>query len=176
MSIRTLPITAGSFEKVFTAVATKRTFRRKSQSGEIVKLVSPSWNTATWCAIACEALETETLGDTLRRAIQALSVKYREVLFLQDLKNLSTAETAWVLDITVGAVRSRLLRARIKVRNALASRLQPKPSGVDARRGITLPFVQQMASGLIVLAQLACSREWFVSPIGQTSNDDGVFA
>ena len=46
----------------------------------------------------------------------------------------------------------------------------------DARRVITLPFVQQMASGLIVLAQLACSREWFVSPIGQTSNDDGVFA
>ena len=29
----------------------------------------------------------------------------------------------------------------------------------DARRVITLPFVQQMASGLIVLAQLACSRE-----------------
>jgi len=135
MSTRTLPITESSFEKVFTAVATKRTFRRKSQSGEIVKLVSPSWNTATWCAIACEALETETLGDTLRRAIQALSVKYREVLFLQDLKNLSTAETAWVLDITVGAVRSRLLRARIKVRNALASRLQPKPGEKNSDYG-----------------------------------------
>src|SRR6266446_6458591 len=131
MSTRTLPITAGSFEKVFTAVATKRTFRRKSQSGEIVKLVLPSGNTATWCAIACEALETETLGDTLRHAIQALSVKYREVLFLQDLKNLNTAETAWVLDITMEAVRSRLLRARMKVRNALASSLQPKYSEIN---------------------------------------------
>src|SRR5438128_11785049 len=100
MSTRTLPITESSFEKVFSAVATKRTFRRKSQCGEIAKLVSPSWNTATWCAIACEALETETLGGTLRRAIQALSVEYRAVLVLHDLKNLSTAATAWCLAIS----------------------------------------------------------------------------
>ena len=55
-------------------------------------------------------------------------MKYREVLFLQDVKNLNTAETAWVLNITVGAVRYRLLRARMRVRDALASRLLPKLS------------------------------------------------
>ncbi len=66
------------------------------------------------------------MRNTVRRAIQALSVEYREVLFLQDVKNLSTAETAWVLNITVGAVRSRLLRARMKVRYALASDLSPR--------------------------------------------------
>ncbi len=68
------------------------------------------------------------MRNTVRRAIQALSVEYREVLFLQDVKNLSTAETAWVLNITVGAVRSRLLRARMKVRYALASDLSPRTS------------------------------------------------
>jgi DNA-directed RNA polymerase specialized sigma24 family protein len=92
--------------------------RRKSRSGQIAKLASSSGNAATWRQIAWEALEGKKLGYTLRSAVQALSVECREVLFLQDVKNLSTAETAWVLDITMGAVRSRLLRARMKVRNA----------------------------------------------------------
>ncbi len=123
MSPRTLPITPASFEKVFAATATKRTLRRQSRSGQFAKSASSSENAATWSEIAWEALERENLGDTLRCAIQALSVRYRDVLFLQDVKNLSTAETAWVLDISVGAVRSRLLRARTNVRNALASDL-----------------------------------------------------
>ncbi len=132
MSTRTLPVTAASFEKVFAAIATKRTLRRKSRSGQIAELASSSGNAATWREIAWEALERKKLGDTLRRAVQALSVEYREVLFLQDVKNLNTAETAWVLDITLGAARSRLLRARMKVHNALTSGLQPKSSEKSA--------------------------------------------
>ena len=92
-------------------------------------------NTLTdWREIAWAALERKKLGDTLRRAIETLSVKYREVLFLQDVKNLNTAETAWVLNITVGAVRYRLLRARMRVRDALASRLLPKLSQKNSGR------------------------------------------
>jgi predicted DNA-binding protein (UPF0251 family) len=129
MSTRTLRVTAASFEKVFAAVATKRTLRREPRPGQIAKLPSSSRNAAaTWREIAWEALERKKLGDTLRRAVHSLTVECREVLFLQDVKNLSTAETAWVLDITVGAVRSRLLRARMKLRHALASGLSPKPS------------------------------------------------
>ena len=117
MSTKTLPVTAGSFERVFAAVATKRPHTRRQG------------NTLTdWRDIAGEALRRKKLGDTLRRAIETLSVKYREVLFLQDVKNLSTAETAWVLNITVGAVKYRLLRARMRVLDALASRLLPKTS------------------------------------------------
>jgi DNA-directed RNA polymerase specialized sigma24 family protein len=122
MSTKTLPATAGSFEKVFAAIATERTLSRRSRSGKIAK------GFADWREIAWAALERKKLGDTLRRAIESLSVKYREVLFLQDVKNLSTAETAWVLNITVGAVKYRLLRARMRVRDALASRLLAKPS------------------------------------------------
>src|SRR5882724_8014540 len=115
MSTKTLPVTAGSFERVFAAVAAKRPHTRRQG------------NTLTdWREIAWEALRRKKLGDTLRRAIETLSVKYREVLFLQDVKNLSAAETAWVLNITVGAVRYRLLRARMRVRDALASGLLPK--------------------------------------------------
>ena len=116
MSTKTLPVTAASFEKVFAAIATERTL----SPGKIAK------DLADWRDIAWEALRRKKLGDTLLRAIETLSAKYREVLFLQDVKNLSTAETAWVLNITVGAVKYRLLRARMRVRDALASRLLPK--------------------------------------------------
>ena len=120
MSTKTLPVTAASFEKFVVAIATERTLSRRSRSGKIAR------DLADWREIAWEALRRKKLGDTLWRAIETLSVKYREVLFLQDVKNLSTAETAWVLNITVGAVRYRLLRARMRVRDALASRLLPK--------------------------------------------------
>jgi predicted DNA-binding protein (UPF0251 family) len=117
VSTKTLPVTAASFEKVFTALAAKRRHTRRQE------------NTLTdWREIAWAALEREKLGDTLRRAIEALSVTHREVLFLQDVKNLNTAETAWVLGISVRAARSRLRKARMQVRDALASGLFPKPS------------------------------------------------
>ena len=122
MTTKTPPVTADSFEKVVAALAIKGTQSRRLRSGKTAK------DMADWREIASEAFRTNKLGDTLRRAIEALSVQYREVLFLHDVKNLDTADTAWVLNITVGAARYRLLRARMHVRAALASHLLPKPS------------------------------------------------
>jgi DNA-directed RNA polymerase specialized sigma24 family protein len=124
MSTKTLPVTAASFEKVFAALAAKQPHTRRQG------------NTLTdWRDIAWEALRRKKLGDTLRRAIEALSVTYREVLFVQDVKNLNIAETAWVLGITVRAARSRLRKARMQVRDALASGLSPKPRDKHSDRG-----------------------------------------
>ena len=122
MSTKTLPVTAASFEKVFTALAAKRTLGRRWPSGNIAK------DLTDWRAIAWEPFRRKKLDNTVRRAIEGLSVKYREVLFLRDVKNLNTVETAWVLGITVGAARSRLRKARVHVCDALASRLLPKLS------------------------------------------------
>jgi RNA polymerase sigma-70 factor (ECF subfamily) len=58
-------------------------------------------------AIAC-AQEVEAL----RRAILTLPVRYREVIVLCDLQELSYADAAAALDCAVGTVRSRLHRAR----------------------------------------------------------------
>ncbi len=129
MSTKTLPVTAASFEKVFAAIAAERTLSCRSRSGKIAK------DLTDWREIAWEALRRKKLGDTLRRAIETLAVKYREVLFLQDVKNLNTAETAWVLGIAVGAARSRLLKARMQVRDALTSGLLPKVSEKNSDRG-----------------------------------------
>jgi len=131
MSAKTLPVTAVSFEKVFAALATKRTLGRRSRSGKIAK------DLTDWREIAWAALKRKKLGDTLRRAIEALPLKYREVLFLRDVKNLSTVETAWVLGITVGAARSRLRKTRVHVCDGLASGLLPKPS--DKHSDVAIP-------------------------------------
>ena len=49
MSTKTLPVTAASFEKVFAAIAPKRTIRRRSRAGKIAK------DLAGWREIALAA-------------------------------------------------------------------------------------------------------------------------
>jgi len=63
---------------------------------------------------------TETI-ESVRRAVLALPERYREVVVLCDLQELSYAETAEVLGCAVGTVRSRLHRARA----LLISKLRP---------------------------------------------------
>ena len=50
--------------------------------------------------------------ETLRRAILTLPVRYREVVVLCDLQDLSYADAAIVLACSIGTVRSRLHRGR----------------------------------------------------------------
>ena len=55
----------------------------------------------------------------LAEVIETLDPEFRIVLILRDLEELSTQETAEVLGISVPAVKSRLLRARLKLREKL---------------------------------------------------------
>jgi len=75
---------------------------------------------ADWREIPSEALETARLRQALRRALDSLSPKYRQVLVLRDVEHLNIAETAKLLGITEAAVKTRLLRARLIMRDALA--------------------------------------------------------
>jgi RNA polymerase sigma-70 factor, ECF subfamily len=60
------------------------------------------------------------LQHVLTRAIDRLEPTQREVLVLRDIEGLSAPEVAEVLGVTVDAVKSRLHRARVAVRQALA--------------------------------------------------------
>jgi RNA polymerase sigma-70 factor (ECF subfamily) len=60
------------------------------------------------------------LATALARAIDALDPSPREVLVLRDIEGLSAPEVARILDISVEAVKSRLHRARVAVRQTLA--------------------------------------------------------
>lgn len=61
------------------------------------------------------------LGEVLRTFISELSEKYRVVLVLSDVEGLSNEETANILGLTIPAVKSRLHRARLFLRERLES-------------------------------------------------------
>src|SRR5260370_18768814 len=122
-STTTPAITAASFEKVFVrgCPGSIAHMQRHSRPDEHLVGGEKYQDLATWREIAWKAFEKKRLGDSLRRAIVSLPMKYREVLFLRDVKNLDTGETAWILNTTAGAARARLLRARKKVYDKLLS-------------------------------------------------------
>ena len=75
---------------------------------------------ADWREIPSEELQRKELREALKRAMASLAPKYREVLILRDVQHVSIAETAKILGITEASVKTRLLRARLQMRDALA--------------------------------------------------------
>src|SRR5438067_3939142 len=83
------------------------------------------------------------LRDILDRTIHGLPATFRTVFVLRDVEGLSTEETAEALELSVPAVKSRLLRARLQLRERLnkyfrrrdrSNELQAKPSSGDGTR------------------------------------------
>ncbi len=67
-----------------------------------------------------EQLYTQSeLRDILTKTIQGLPASFRTVFVLRDVEGLSTEETAEALDLSIPAVKSRLLRARLQLRERL---------------------------------------------------------
>ncbi len=74
---------------------------------------------AAWGEDPEEQFSREELGGILDNAIQSLDPLYRNVFVLRDINELSTEETADALGLSVPAVKSRLLRARLQLREKL---------------------------------------------------------
>ncbi|HVZ61935.1 MAG TPA: sigma-70 family RNA polymerase sigma factor [Terriglobales bacterium] len=67
-----------------------------------------------------EQLYTQAeLRDLLQKTIQGLPPGFRTVFVLRDVEGLSTEETAEALNLSIPAVKSRLLRARLQLRDRL---------------------------------------------------------
>jgi RNA polymerase sigma-70 factor (ECF subfamily) len=75
---------------------------------------------ADWREIPSEALQTKELQQALSWALASLTPKHREVLVLRDMQHFTIEETATRLGIGKSAVKTRLLRARLQMRDALA--------------------------------------------------------
>jgi RNA polymerase sigma-70 factor (ECF subfamily) len=74
---------------------------------------------AAWDESPEQQFSREELGGILDTAIQSLEPPYRSVFVLRDMEELSTEETAEALGLSVPAVKSRLLRARLQLREKL---------------------------------------------------------
>jgi RNA polymerase sigma-70 factor (ECF subfamily) len=74
---------------------------------------------AAWDPNPEERYSREELQAILTAAIDSLAPPYRAVFVLRDMEELSTEETADALALSIPAVKSRLLRARLQLRDKL---------------------------------------------------------
>ena len=79
---------------------------------------------ADWREIPSEALERSEIREALAKALTLLEEDYRLAFILRDVNDLSITETANILGITRGAVKTRLRRARLMLRDILSPGLQ----------------------------------------------------
>lgn len=117
-----------SFRTWITRVATNEVlqrYRRERRSPlcpsptDLDAFASPDELPDQWLA------RVET-GQTVRNAIAELPAKYRQIIVLRDLKQLSVRETAQSMQIGVPLVKTRLFRARAKLSVALQKNGQQK--------------------------------------------------
>jgi RNA polymerase sigma-70 factor (ECF subfamily) len=85
---------------------------------------------AAWDEDPEQRFSRDELGGILDTAVQSLEPPYRSVFTLRDIDELSTEETAEALGLSVPAVKSRLLRARLQLREKLTRYFKRK--GDDA--------------------------------------------
>ncbi len=113
---------------------------RKRKTGKIFSLdetvdtgeETVSREIAVWDDNPEQRYSQEELRGILQQAIDALSPIFRTVFVLRDVDELSTEETAGVLGISVPAVKSRLLRARLQLRDKLTRFFKRKADDVFA--------------------------------------------
>jgi RNA polymerase sigma-70 factor (ECF subfamily) len=74
----------------------------------------------------------EEMQEILDEAVESLKPDFRTVFTLRDIEELSTEETAEALDISIPAVKSRLLRARLALREKLTRKFKRKGEDVFA--------------------------------------------
>ena len=87
-----------------------------------------------WREIPSETLERNEVRQKLAEALAELGQIYREVFVLRDMQHLSIEETAKALGISSASVKTRLLRARLMLRDLLAP-------------GLGAPWMSRMSFG-----------------------------
>ena len=101
--------------------------RRRPEQSLDESLESPSFQPASAEASPEEHAERSELNAELQKAILALSDDQRAVLVLIDVQGFSYEETTESVGASIGTVKSRLNRARRRVRDILMERRELLP-------------------------------------------------
>jgi len=102
--------------------ASRRGARRGAQQTSSLD-EHPEQAPADWRPTPDLRVEQKDLRAALEEAVRGLHPDYRAPLILRDIEGLSTADAARILELGEGAFKSRLHRARLTVREALAAHL-----------------------------------------------------
>ena len=84
---------------------------------------------ADWSPNPEQQYSQAELHDILSKTINGLPPSFRTVFVLRDVEGLSTEETAEALNLSIPAVKSRLLRARLQLRERLNKYFKKRRSG-----------------------------------------------
>ena len=87
---------------------------------------------AAWDENPEQRYSRDEMNEILSTAVDSLAPAYRTVFVLRDVEELSTEETAEALDLSIPAVKSRLLRARLQLRDKLSKFFKRKGEGAFA--------------------------------------------
>ncbi len=88
---------------------------------------------ADWAPNPEQLYKQGELKEILTKTVNGLPASFRTVFVLRDVEGLSTEETAEALGLSIPAVKSRLLRARLQLRERL-NKYFKKPKGGDVRQ------------------------------------------
>lgn len=113
---------------------------RKRKSSRTVSLDEPTdtgedtmvREIAVWEENPEQKYSRDELREILDKAVESLKPAFRTVFVLRDIEEMSTEETASALDISIPAVKSRLLRARLQLREKLTKFFRRKGDDVFA--------------------------------------------
>jgi RNA polymerase sigma-70 factor (ECF subfamily) len=97
----------------------KRRAGRRRPARDPTSLDERSDQAPDWSDAPGTRSEQAQLREVLEGAIAALPPDYRAPLILRDIEGLSTKQAAEVMDIGEAALKSRLHRARLSVRDAI---------------------------------------------------------
>jgi RNA polymerase sigma-70 factor (ECF subfamily) len=84
-----------------------------------------------WCCLPEEELLSEETRERLDAEVQKLPERLRLVFLLRDVNDLSTHETADILGLTDTAVKTRLSRARLRLREELSAYFGERKSEIE---------------------------------------------
>ena len=87
-----------------------------------------------FCCLPEEDLLRDEAREEMARAVEELPPSLRSVFILRDIEGLSTEDTASALDLSISAVKSRLMRARLKLRERLSVYFSQGPVITEARQ------------------------------------------
>ena len=76
---------------------------------------------APWVEDPERAYAREEMRQIVRQELARLPLPYRTAVMLRDIEQLSTSEAAAALDLPVATLKTRLLRGRLMMREALAA-------------------------------------------------------